>query len=128
MRVRRMLRTVAAVGALWAVAGAVGHRLAQRGDLGTESSPELRRGMVAGGLELGSLTSAVRRLRLDLGWAGADVAWVEPEPPPGGVDVQLRAVMAGAQLTVPRGWRVWWTRRGPGGVDVARGSGLHQAD
>jgi hypothetical protein len=42
----------------------------------------------------------------------------------GGIDLTVRALMGGVAVRVPAGWRVWWSHRGPGGVDFAEGDGI----
>ena len=71
-----------------------------------------------GGTELHPHHPELARVRLDLVMAGAEVDLGRVPRVPGGVDLTVRAWMAGAEVRVPAGWRVWVHRAGIGGVDV----------
>lgn len=127
---RRTWLWVGAVLAAWAVFITVVQRLAPRLDRGGESSPEIRRAVVAGQLRLPELGPPVRRVHLDLAVAGAEIGWRPTQTAAGSttLDVTVHAKMAGLQVSVPPGTRVWSRLRGPGGVDLDRGSDLTRVD
>ena len=94
---------VAAHGAL-AVAGLVWARSEDEGD---DSTAGIRRVRVMGGVRLRPRNPELSRIRLDLVMAGGEVDLGGLAPVPGGVDVTVHAVMGGAAVRVPAGWRVW---------------------
>lgn len=122
----RTWRGVGAVLLTWAAAITIARRLAPRLDRGDESSAEIRRAVVAGELHLPDLGPHVRRVHVDLAMAGAEIGWPRTDAADGPTsrDMTVHAKMAGLQVTVPAGTRVWWRSRGPGGVSLARGSTL----
>jgi hypothetical protein len=99
--------------AVVAVAGLV---TARRTNLGDESSTSIRRTLTHNGLELRPTNPALARVRVDLAMAGAEIDLTGVARPPSGVDLTLRALMAGAAVRVPADWRVWWQFRGVGGM------------
>lgn len=58
------------------------------------------------------------RIELDLVMAGAQLDLTGARPAPGGIDLILIVAMAGAEIRIPTEWRVSWSSRGPGGLDV----------
>jgi hypothetical protein len=109
---------LAAQGAL-ALAGLV---WAWRTDEGDDSTAGIRRARVMAGIELRPRHPDLSRVRLDLVMAGGEVDLAGLSPVPGGVDVTVHAVMAGAAVRVPAGWRVWSGLRAvAGGVGVQPG-------
>jgi len=108
---------------------AVGGRLvAWRLDEGDESTAGIRRVVVVGGRDLRPVNPHLSRVRLDLVLAGARLDLTGVPHVPGGVDLTVRSLAGGLAVTVPAGWRVWWSRRGPGGMDVAGGDGIVHTD
>jgi hypothetical protein len=69
-----------------------------------------------GGVELRPTNPELVRVRLDLVMAGGMLDLTALPRVPGGVDVTVRAMMAGLAVQVPPGWRVWWRFRGVGGM------------
>lgn len=97
--------------------GAAGRVVAARRDSGDEDSPEIRRVVVQNQTTLTPRNPELRRVELTLAMAGAEVDLTAlPGIPAAGVDVEVRALMAGLTLTVPAGWTVWWESRGIGGI------------
>src|SRR3712207_3820510 len=80
---------------------------ARRTDLGDESSTSIRRTRTHNGLELRPTNPALARVRVDLAMAGAEIDLTGVERPAEGIDVTIRALMAGAAVRVPADWRVW---------------------
>ena len=120
--VRRVLRTVA----LWLLGQAVlvvaGRLAARRFDEGDESSTDIRRALVMTGEELRPTNPALSRVRLDAVMGGVQLDLTALPPAPGGIDVTVRALMGGAAVRVPRGWRTWWSFRGVmGGIGADAG-------
>jgi hypothetical protein len=105
---------LAVQGAL-AVAGLV---WAWRADEGDESTAGIRRVRVMAGTELRPRNPELSRVRLDLVMAGGALDLGAVPKVPGGVDVTVRAYLAGAAVRVPGDWRVWVRSEGVGGVDV----------
>ncbi|PRY47736.1 hypothetical protein LY71_11293 [Geodermatophilus tzadiensis] len=102
-----------------AVAGLVWSLLADEGD---DGSTVVRRVRVMGGAQLRPRNPALSRVGLDVVMAGGDVDLTGLAPVPGGVDVTVRAVMGGAAVRVPPGWRVWSGARAlAGGVGLVPG-------
>jgi hypothetical protein len=95
-----------------------GRVLARRHDEGDDTSPGIRRVRLMGRTQLRPSNPALARLRLDLVMAGAEVDLVGAPRVPGGVDLTLRAFLAGAEIRVPGDWRVWLHCTGPGAVSV----------
>ena len=102
-----------------AVAGLV---WARRRDEGDDSTAGIRRVRVMGGVQLRPRNPELSRIRLDLVMAGGEIDLGGLAPVPGGVDVTVRAVMGGAAVRVPAGWRVWSGLRAvAGGVGFPSG-------
>ena len=100
--------------AVVAVVGLVTARHKNRGD---ESSTSIRRVLTHNGLQLRPRNPELSRVRVDLAMAGAEIDLTGlPHPGHGGVDLTVRAMMAGASVRVPPDWRVWWRFRGVGGI------------
>jgi hypothetical protein len=99
--------------ALLALAGWV---TAWRKNEGDESSTSIRRVFTHNGLELHPRNPQLSRVRLDLAMAGAEVDLTGIPRPAAGIDVTVRAMMAGLAVRVPSDWRVWWEFRGIGGI------------
>ena len=95
-----------------------GRVLARRSDEGDDGAVGIRRFRLAGGTQLRPTNPALARLRLDLVMAGAEVDLGGVPRVPGGVDLTLRAFLAGAEIRVPGDWRVWLHSSGPGAVSV----------
>jgi hypothetical protein len=93
-----------------------GRAAARRLDRGDEMSPEIRRVVTLGGVELHPAGGALRRAEFDLGMAGGLLDLTGLAPVTGGIDVTVRALMGGMAVRVPAGWRVWWSFRGVGGM------------
>ena len=109
------------LGAWLAVQGALGLGglvWAWRTDEGDDSTAGIRRARVMAGTELHPHNPELSRVRLDLVMAGGELDLSAVPRVPGGVDVTVRAVMAGAVVRVPGDWRVWLHSSGLGGVDV----------
>lgn len=112
------------LGAWLAVQGALalgGLVWAWRTDEGDDSTAGIRRSRVMAGTELHPHHPQLSRVRLDLVMAGGELDLSAVPRVPGGVDVTVRAVLAGAVVRVPGDWRVWLGSSGPGalgGVDV----------
>lgn len=96
----------------------VGLLVARRKDEGDESTAGIRRVRVMSGVELRPRNPELSRVRLDLVMAGGELDLTAVPAVPGGIDVTVRAVMAGAAVRVPAGWRVWVHSSGVGGVGV----------
>jgi len=101
---------------LQAVVAIAGLVTAQRTNLGDETSTSIRRTFTHNGLELRPTNPALSRVRVDLAMAGAEIDLTGVDRPPAGVDLTVRALMAGAAVRVPADWRVWWQFRGVGGI------------
>ena len=99
--------------ALVAIAGWI---LAWRKNEGDESSSSIRRVLTTGGMELRPTNPRLTRLRLDLAMAGAEIDLTRIPRPEAGIDLTVRALMAGLAVRVPADWRVWWRFRGVGGI------------
>jgi hypothetical protein len=99
--------------ALVAVAGRVTARRKNEGD---ESSTSIRRVLTHSGLELHPRNPALSRVRLDLAMAGGELDLTGIGQPATGIDLTVRAMMAGLAVRVPPDWRVWWRFRGVGGI------------
>jgi hypothetical protein len=112
-----------------AIAGRV---TAWRKNEGDESSTSIRRVFTHSGLELHPRNPALTRVRLDLAMAGADLDLTGIPRPEKGIDLTVRAAMAGLAVRVPPDWRVWWQFRGIGGIgtdgSLARTHDEHDAD
>jgi hypothetical protein len=101
---------------------AVGGRVAaSRLDRGDDSSPDIRRVMTLGGVQLRPGSPTLSRVELDLVMAGGELDLTATPPLPGGVDVVARMAMGGLAIRVPGGWRVWWDLRGVGGIGADPG-------
>jgi hypothetical protein len=118
---RRALRGLAAWLAVQALVAVTGRVAARRLNEGDENSAGIRRVMTMGGLELRPTNPALTRVRLDLVMAGGELDLTGVSPPPGGIDLTVRAVMGGVAVRVPRGWRVWWEFTGIGGMGADTG-------
>jgi hypothetical protein len=99
--------------ALVALAGRV---TAWRKNVGDETSTSIRRVFTHTGLELHPRNPQLSRIRLDLAMAGADLDLTALPRPEAGIDLTVRAGMAGLAVRVPSDWRVWWHFRGIGGI------------
>jgi hypothetical protein len=99
--------------ALVALAGRV---TAWRKNVGDESSTSIRRVFTHTGLELHPRNPQLSRVRLDLAMAGAELDLSGLPRPEAGIDVTVRAAMAGLAVRVPSDWRVWWQFHGLGGI------------
>ena len=99
--------------ALVALAGRV---TAWRKNTGDETSTSIRRVFTHTGLELHPRNPQLSRVRLDLAMAGADLDLTALPRPEAGIDLTVRAGMAGLAVRVPSDWRVWWHFRGIGGI------------
>jgi hypothetical protein len=112
-----------------AIAGRV---TAWRKNEGDESSTSIRRVFTHSGLELHPRNPALTRVRLDLAMAGAELDLTGIPRPEKGIDLTVRAAMAGLAVRVPADWRVWWQFRGVGGIgtdgSLARTHDEHDAD
>ena len=115
--------------AVVAVAGRVAARLKDEGD---ESSAGIRRVVTHNGLELHPRNPELSRIRLDLAMAGGELDLTAIGRPATGIDLTVRAMMAGLAVRVPPDWRVWWQFRGVGGIGadgtVQRTHDEHAAD
>ena len=105
--------TLALVGLLWA----------RRVDEGDDSTAGIRRVRVIGGTQLRPHNPELSRVRLDLVMAGGEVDLTGlASPAPGGIDVTVHALMGGAAVRVPPGWRLWSGLRAvAGGVGFPAG-------
>ena len=103
-----------------AVAGLV---WARRRDEGDDSTAGIRRVRVMGGAQLRPHNPELSRVRLDVVMAGGQVDLTALAfPVPGGVDLTVHALMGGAAVRVPPGWRVWsGVRAVMGGVGFPAG-------
>ena len=117
-RLRRALPWLAGWAALQGTVALTGLVLAWRKDEGDDSTAGIRRVRVMGGTELHPHNPELSRVRLDLLMAGGELDLGGLSRVPGGVDVTVRAYMAGAAIRVPGDWRVWVHAQGVGGVDV----------
>jgi hypothetical protein len=115
--------------ALLALAGWV---TAWRKNEGDESSTSIRRVFTHNGVELHPRNPELLRVRLDLAMAGGEIDLTGLPRPQAGIDVTVRAMMAGLAVRVPPDWRVWWEFRGVGGIGtdgaVERTHDEHAAD
>ena len=119
---RKVVRSVL----LWLVAQAVlvavSRLAARRLDRGDETSTDIRRVYVMSGEELRPTDPGLTRVRVDAVMGGAQIDLTALPPPPGGVDVTVRALMGGVAIRVPRGWTTWWSFRGMmGGIGADAG-------
>ncbi len=115
---RRALPWIGAWLAAQAALAVAGLVWAWRTDEGDDSTAGIRRARVMAGTQLRPHHPDLVRVRLDLVMAGGEVDLAGLSPVPGGVDVTVHAVMAGAVVRVPGDWRVSVHSRGLGGVDV----------
>ena len=131
--VRRVLRSLA----LWTLGQValivVGRLAAKRLDRGDETATDIRRVYVMSGEELRPTDPGLSRVRVDAVMGGAQLDLTALPPAPEGVDVDVRTLMGGVAVRVPRGWTTWWSYRGAmGGVGadggVQRVSDPAQAD
>jgi hypothetical protein len=99
-----------------AVVAISGRVTAWRKNVGDESSTSIRRVFTHTGLELHPRNPQLSRVRLDLAMAGAELDLSGLPRPEAGIDVTVRAAMAGLAVRVPSDWRVWWQFRGVGGI------------
>ncbi|SFF02882.1 hypothetical protein [Blastococcus tunisiensis] len=102
--------------AFQAVVAVTGWLLARRRDEGDETSTSIRRAITHSGVELRPTNPELSRLRLDLAMAGGEIDLTALPLPPHGIDLTVRAMMAGLAVRVPADWRVWWRFRGVGGI------------
>jgi hypothetical protein len=130
--VRRVLPWLAAWFGFQAVVAVAGRVAARRKNEGDEGSAGIRRVLTHTGLELHPRNPALSRIRLDLAMAGGEVDLTGVGRPEKGIDLTVRAMMAGVAVRVPADWRVWWQFRGVGGIGtdgtVARTHDQHAAD
>jgi hypothetical protein len=96
-----------------ALAGWVAAHLHDEGD---EHTAGIRRVRTLREIQLRPVNPELCRVRLDLGLAGGVLDLTALSPVPGGIDVTVHAVLGGLAVQVPRGWRVWWSSRGVGGI------------
>ena len=102
-----------------AVAGLVWARRKNEGD---DSTAGIRRVVVMNGVQLRPHNRELSRVRLDAVMGGGEVDLSGLSPVPGGVDVTVHALMGGAAIRVPAGWRVWCGMQAvAGGVGLATG-------
>src|SRR3954453_1742535 len=83
---------------------------------GDESGTSIRRVFTHNGMELHPTNPQLSRLRVDLAMAGAEIDLTAIPRPAAGLDLTVRAMMAGMAVRVPSDWRVWWRFRGVGGI------------
>lgn len=102
--------------AFQSVVAVTGWLLARRRDEGDETSTSIRRAITHNGVELRPINPELSRLRLDLAMAGGEIDLTALPLPPHGIDLTVRAMMAGLAVRVPADWRVWWRFRGVGGI------------
>src|SRR3954447_11662307 len=81
---------------------------AWRKNEGDESSTSIRRVFTHNGMELHPTNPQLSRLRVDLAMAGAELDLTAISRPAAGIDLTVRAMMAGMAVRVPSDWRVWW--------------------
>ena len=105
-----------------------GRVLARRLDEGDESTAGIRRVRTVGALTLRPRNPELSRIRLDLLMAGGELDLTAIPRVPGGVDLTVRALMAGLAVRVPPDWRVWWAVRGPGGVGITPQAPVQRTD
>jgi hypothetical protein len=115
-RIRSVLPWLAAWLVFQAVVAVAGRVAARRLDEGDESSPGIRRVVTHSGLQLQPGNPALSRVRLDLAMAGGELDLTGVGRPDTGIDLTVRAMMAGLAVRVPADWRVWWRFRGVGGI------------
>jgi hypothetical protein len=99
-----------------AVVALVGWVSAWRRNEGDESSMNIRRTITHYGLEMQPTNPRLSRMRVDLAMSGADIDLTTLPRPENGIDLTVRALMAGMAIRVPADWRVWWEFRGIGGI------------
>jgi hypothetical protein len=99
-----------------AVVALLGWVTAWRRNEGDESSMNIRRTITHYGLELQPTNPRLSRMRVDLAMSGADIDLTTLPRPENGIDLTVRALMAGMAIRVPADWRVWWEFRGIGGI------------
>jgi hypothetical protein len=130
--VRRALPWLVGWFTFQAVVALAGWVTAVRKNEGDESSTSIRRAFTHTGLELHPRNPALTRVRLDLAMAGAELDLTGIPRPENGIDLTVRAAMAGLAVRVPPDWRVWWQFRGLGGIgtdgSLARTHDEHDAD
>ncbi|MET0764082.1 MAG: hypothetical protein ABWY29_04395 [Blastococcus sp.] len=130
--IRRALPWLAAWLGFQAVVAIAGWVTARQKNEGDESSAGIRRVLTHSGLELHPHNPALSRVRLDLAMAGGELDLTGIGRPDAGVDLTVRAMMAGLAVRVPSDWRVWWQFRGVGGIGtdgtVQRTHDQHAAD
>jgi hypothetical protein len=131
--VRRVVPWVLGWFAFQAVVAVAGLVTARRRNQGDESSTSIRRVLTHNGLELHPRNPELTRVRVDLAMAGGEIDLTDlPRPAHGGIDLTIRAMMAGVAVRVPADWRVWWQFRGVGGMggdgQVQRTHDEHAAD
>jgi len=118
--------------AFQAVVALLGWLTAWRRNEGDESSASIRRTITHYGLEMQPTNPRLTRVRVDLAMSGADIDLTTLPRPERGIDLTVRALMAGMAIRVPADWRVWWEFRGIGGIGgdgaVQRTDDEHSAD
>ncbi len=130
--IRKLLPWLAGWFAFQAVVALIGWVTGWRKNEGDESSTSIRRTFTHNGLELHPRNPALSRLRIDLAMAGAEIDLTGIPRPDTGIDLTVRAMMAGLAIRVPSDWRVWWQFRGVGGIgtdhSIQRTRDEHAAD
>jgi hypothetical protein len=119
--VRKLLPWLAGWLTFQAALAVAGRLVARRKNVGDESSTSIRKVVAQGGLELRPRNPQLSRVRLDLVMAGCRLDLTAIPRPPAGIDLTVRATMAGLAVVVPPDWRVWWEFRGAGGIDTDGG-------
>ncbi|SNR61278.1 hypothetical protein [Blastococcus mobilis] len=113
---RRMLPWLVGWFTFQALVALAGRVTAWQKNVGDESSTSIRRVFTHTGLELHPRNPQLSRVRLDLAMAGGELDLSGLPRPQAGIDVTVRAAMAGLAVRVPSDWRVWWEFRGIGGI------------
>jgi hypothetical protein len=129
---RRLLVGLAVWTGFQLLMAAGGRLAAARLNEGDEGAMGIRRVQTLGAVELRPTNPQLTRIRMDLGMAGGELDLTGVPRPPAGIDLTVRATMAGLAVRVPADWRVWWRFRGVGGIGtdgtVPRTHDEHTAD
>jgi hypothetical protein len=126
---RRFWPLLVVWGAMQLAVRVAGIVLARRRNTGDEFASVIRRVVVQRGMELRPRSVALRRLEVDAAMAGVEIDLSGiPGKVPGGIDVDVRALMAGVDVWVPEGWTVSWQSSGVGGIGPARKRPVQQAE
>jgi hypothetical protein len=130
--VRKLLPWLAGWLAFQALVALAGRVTALRKNEGDENSTSIRRVLTHTGVDLYPKNPALSRVRLDLAMAGGEIDLTGIPRPTTGIDLTVRAMMAGLAVRVPTDWRVWWEFRGVGGIGtdgtIQRTHDEHDAD